>query len=163
MTRTTATFRIVAALVAAVLSLALLAGCGDDDGGGASKEDYAEEFKPINDEFLALGEEVANTIRTAKGQTDAALAAKFGDQAGSVGALKERLDDVEPPEDYKADHDKLSSAMAVVQADLQAVADAARKHDAKGARTAVQKLVKDSEAVRTPRRALASKTGAKAD
>ena len=163
MTRNATTFRILAALVAAVLSLALLAGCGDDDGGGASKEDYAEEFKPINDEFLALGEEVANTIRTAKGQTDASLAAKFEQQAESVGGLKGRLEDLDPPEDYKSDHDKLAAAMGVVQADLAAVSDAARAHDADTARTAVQKLVRDSEAVRTPRRALAAKTGAKAE
>jgi hypothetical protein len=157
----TTSLRILAALVAAVLSLGLLAACGDDDGGPLSTEEYADKFNPINDEFLALGQEVAATIETAKGQTDATLAGKFGDQAKSVGDLKERLDDLDPPEEYQSDHDKLSAAMGVVQADLQAVSNAARDHDAAGARSAVQKLVKDSAAVRTPRRALAAKTGGK--
>lgn len=149
-------------LAAALLALSLLAGCGGGDK-ATGKDDYAKTFRPINDQFLALGREVAGTIRTAKGQTDVLLADKFAEQAKQVGELKGRLDDVDPPDDYKADHDKLVQAMGVIQADLQAVANAARSHDANGAKASVQKLLRDSEQVRTPRRALAQKTGAKLD
>ena len=59
-------------VLAVVLGLSLLAGCGSDDK-APSKADYAKGYKPINDEFVALGQVVAATVRTAKGQTDVAL------------------------------------------------------------------------------------------
>jgi hypothetical protein len=155
MKRTATTF------LAVLLGLSLLAGCGSDKKSGPSKEKYAEQYKPINDQFLALGQVVAETVRTAKGQTDVALANTFDDQANQVGDLKKRLEDLDPPDDYKPDHDKLVAAMGLVQADLQQISDTARAHDAPGAKAATERLIKDSEQVRTPRRALAEKTGAK--
>jgi hypothetical protein len=155
--------RIATTVLAVVLGLSLLAGCGDDKKSGPSKEKYAERYKPINDEFVALGQEVANTVRTAKGQTDVALADTFAQQAKQVEQLKTRLEDLDPPDDYKPDHDKLVTAMGLVQADLQEISDTARAHDAAGAKAATQKLFADSAQVRTPRRALAAKTGAKSE
>ena len=159
MTRRTATA--LATILAALLALSLLAGCGGDS--GPSKSDYDKDFKPINAEFLALGREVGTTVQTAKGQTDVALAQKFGEQAAQVGSLKARLDELDPPDDYKSDHDKLSAAMGVLRADLQQISTAAADHDAATAKAATQKLLVDSEQVRGPRRALAAKTGAKTD
>jgi hypothetical protein len=146
------------AVLAALLAVALVAGCGDS---GTSKEDYAKEYRPINDEFVALGREVGATVQTAKGQTDAALEKRFGDQAKRVGELKSRLEDLDPPDDYKSDHDKLVEAMGVVQSDIQKIADAAGSHDAAAAKAATIELFEHSEDVRGPRRALAGKTGAK--
>jgi outer membrane murein-binding lipoprotein Lpp len=155
--------RTATTLLAVMLGLSLLAGCGSDKKSGPSKEKYAEQYKPINDQFLALGKEVANTVRTAKGQTDVALADKFAQQARQVGDLKGRLDDLDPPDDYRPDHDKLLVAMGLVEGDLQEISDTARAHDAAGAKAATQKLFTDSAQVRTPRRALAAKTGAKSE
>ena len=148
-------------ILVALLAGSLQLGCGGDD--GTSKEDYAKDFKPINDEFLALGREVGTTVQTARGQTDDALAQKFREQSERVGDLKSRLEDIDPPDDYKSDHDKLLDAMGLVQADLMKISTTAAAHDAEGAKAATQKLLADSEQVRVPRRALAAKTGAKTE
>jgi hypothetical protein len=158
-TRKTATA--LATLLAALLALSLVAGCGGDS--GPSKDEYAKGYKPINDEFVALGREVGTTVQTAKGQTDAALARKFSDQATQVGGLKARLEQLDPPDDYKSDHDKLVAAMGLVHADLVKISTTAGAHDAAGAKAATQKLFADSEQVRNPRRALAKKTGARTE
>jgi hypothetical protein len=151
-------------LVTALLGVGLLAGCGGDDGGdngGATTEEFDEAYEPINDEFVDLGEEVQQTIQTAEGQTDEALATKFDELAKKVFALRARLVGLDAPEDYKADVDRLAASMQVVGGDLSEVSRAAEDHDAAEAKSQVQELVRHSVETRTARRALARKTGAK--
>ena len=160
---------IVLALVTALLAVGLLVGCDDDDNGGGNGGDDAAELKerfdtgyrPINDEFLALGKEVGEVISTAKGQSDAALATKFKSLATRVAALKPRLDRLEPPPEYEEDAKRVSEAMALVGRDLDEIALAADAGDAAAARTHTQDLVRHSEEVRIARRKLARRTGAK--
>jgi hypothetical protein len=155
------------ALAAALLGLGLLAGCGDDDdnGGGddaaAQKEEFDQAYRPVNDELVDIGEDVAQTIRTARGKSNQELATEFGSLAGRVTALKDRLTDLEAPEEYRADVDRLSRSMDVVAGDLREISEAAENGQAQEARTQVQELVRHSVEVRTARRALARKTGAK--
>ena len=155
-------------LVAALLALGLLAGCGgdDDDGGGGDeaaevKKEFEEGYRPINDEFLAIGGEVAETIQAAKGKTNAELTRAFGDLAADVRDLRARLDALRPPPEYEADTARVSKAMEVVGEDLREISVAAATGNASEARTQVQQLIRHSVEVRTARRALARKTGAK--
>ncbi|HEX8741676.1 MAG TPA: hypothetical protein VF712_00945 [Thermoleophilaceae bacterium] len=153
------------ALVSALLALGLLAGCGDDGGKGDDKAELKEAFDrdypPINDEFVALGNETGETIKTAKGKSNAELATKFESLATRVDGLKRRLDALEPPPEYEADTKRLSAVMGVVSGDLKEISQAATAGDAAEARTQVQELARHSVEVRTARRALARKTGAK--
>jgi hypothetical protein len=160
---------ILLALAAALLALGLLAGCGDDDGDGgnggsdpaAQKEEFDKAYKPINDEVVSIGEDVAQTIQTAKGQSDQALATKFGELSSRVLEQKDRMTDLETPPEYKADVDRLAASLDVVAGDLREISEAAENHEAAEAKTQVQELVRHSVETRTARRALARKTGAK--
>ena len=152
-------------LLVALLSLGLLAGCGDDDDGGgdngaATTEEFDKAYEPINDEFVDLGEDVQQTIQTAEGQTNQALATKFDALAKQVFELRARLVALEAPEEYKADVDRLAASMQVVGGDLSEISRAAEKGQAAEAKTQVQELVRHSVETRTARRALARKTGA---
>jgi hypothetical protein len=152
-------------LLIALLAIGLLAGCGDDDGGGddgaATTEEFDKAYAPINDEFVELGEEVQQTIQTAEGQSNEALATKFDELAKQVFALRARLTGLETPEEYKADADRLAASMQVVGGDLSEISRAAEKGQADEAKTQVQELIRHSVETRTARRALARKTGAK--
>ena len=147
------------ALVGALAALALgLAGCGGDD--GASAEDFKRDFAQVNDQILAIGDDIGNGISSARGETDAELAREFAGLAKRARAAKTRLDGLEPPEDLEDERDRLSAALERGAADLTDIAAAARTHDAKAARSATQRLVRDSPPIRNARRALARKTGA---
>jgi hypothetical protein len=155
-------------LVSALLALGLLAGCGgdDDDGGdggdsGSQAEKFDEAYKPINDEFVALGEEVQQTIQTAEGQSNDALATKFDELAKKVFELRARLVGLDAPEDYQPDVDRLAASMQVVGGDLSDISRAAENGQAQKAKEQVQELVRHSVETRTARRALARRTGAK--
>jgi hypothetical protein len=154
-------------LVLALLACGLVTGCGGGDGKSSNKADVKQRFdtayRPINDGFLVLGNEVGQTIQTAKGKSDSALATTFSSQASRLGALKARLDALEPPPEDEADAKKLSDAMGVVEDDLRGISDSATAHDAAAARSGVQALARHSVAVRTARRELARKTGARVD
>jgi hypothetical protein len=155
------------ALVAALLALGLLAGCGGDDDNGnggddasAQKEAFDEAYGPINDDLLKTGNDVGTTINTARGKTNAELAVAFRALAARADAIKEKLDALEAPEEYKEDQQALSASVEVVARDLEEISDAARLGQANEARTQTQELVRHSVAVRTARRELARKTGA---
>ncbi|HEX8052781.1 MAG TPA: hypothetical protein VF517_07295 [Thermoleophilaceae bacterium] len=150
-------------LTAALLGLGLLAGCGGDDGGddaAAQKEDFAREFKPINADFLKLGQDVQQTIQTADTKSDEELATKFKSLSDQVLAVRTRLTGLEAPDEYKEDVDRLAASMQVVAGDLGEISAAAEGSRAAEAKTQVQELVRHSVETRTARRALARKTGA---
>jgi hypothetical protein len=155
------------ALLAALLALGLLAGCGGDDGPSKEeeaaevKEEFSEGFKPINDDFLALGERVGRAVQTARGKENSELTREFGEIADEVRELRTRLERLEAPPEWEADKKRLSAAMALVGDDTRQISVAAATGDADKARTEAQQLVRHSVEVRTARRALARKTGAK--
>jgi hypothetical protein len=156
------------ALLAGLLALGLVAGCGDDDGGGNGgddaaevKEEFSEAYRPINDDFLALGAEVGQAVQTAKGKSNSEITRTFGGFAEKVTEIRARLDALEPPPELEADAKRLSNAMALVGDDVRQISVAAATGNAEEARTQAQELVRHSVEVRTARRALARKTGAK--
>jgi len=153
------------ALIAALLAVGLLAGCGGDDNGGDDaaelKEEFAEDYRPINDEFLALGERTGRAVSTAEDKSNSEITREFGAIADEVRDLRQRLDALEAPPELEADRKRLSAAMALVGDDVRQISVAAATGDADKARTEAQQLVRHSVEVRTARRALARKTGAK--
>lgn len=151
-------------LLAALLGAGLLAGCGGDDEGDKQEEvkkTFEEDYKPLNDELLELGDEVGQAVNTAEGKSDAALATQFTQLGEDTQEVKRKLDELEPPEQLEALHHRLSNAVDVVATDLTEIGQAAENHDADGARKQATELVRHSVEVRTARRELARKTGAK--
>ena len=152
--------------MAALLAVGLLAGCGgdDDNGGGdeaaSQKEEFDEAYKPINDDLLKTGNDVGRTIQTARGKSNAELAVSFRALSARADEIKEKVDALEAPEEYREDQQKLSAAVEVVAGDLEEISDAARLGQGNEARKQVQELIRHSVGVRTARRELARKTGA---
>jgi hypothetical protein len=152
---------IARSLVLVLVAVFLVAGCGGDDKGSNTKDKFTAAYKPLNDQLVALGGDVGTAVQSAKGKSDATLATQFALLEKRLNDLKSRLDALEPPDEFKADAQKLSAAMAVAAADLKAISDAAGAHDPTAARDSARRLVVDSVPLRDARRALARKTGAK--
>jgi hypothetical protein len=127
------TWKQILACIAAVLSLAFVAGCGDDDdddGGGGdalSAEEYSsqidDELAAFNEEFTALGQEAASP-ESRQDYLDAVTAVQ-----DRVGETVDALGGVEPPEDAAEFHDGLITAMEGLEASFQPVIDATEAND----------------------------------
>ena len=146
-------------LIVPLLVAALLAGCG---GGSDEKDKFAERFKPVNDQLLALGGRVGQALQNASRTSDQMLAGEFSGYAQQMRDIGRRIDALRPPSDLRAKVGRLATATAKLEADLRAIAHAATVHDVVAARNGAQALVRDSGPERTARRALARETGAKA-
>jgi hypothetical protein len=126
------------------LALAACAGGGDDS--------YKEDFAPIDRGLVALGDDVESGLRAAD---DATLATRFAAYARRLGALRERLAGLEPPDGLRGRHDALVAAIAATRRDLDGIASAARQADAAAAKAAATALVRDGARLEEERAALA--------
>ena len=106
----------------------------------SADERYQEEFPPIDRGLVALGDDVAEGLRSAD---DATLAQRFAVYARRLGRLRDRLAELEPPGGLKSDHDRVLAAIGAVRGELADVAAAARRGDAGAAGTAATRLVRD--------------------
>jgi uncharacterized protein YukE len=137
------------ALATALVAI-VLAGCG-----GSSEEDYRDEFEPISQDIVALGEDVGQAVEGASGTTDERLADQFGNFAQELGDLQQDLDELEPPDDLADEQDALTSAMGEVQGALEGIASAAEQGDVDAARQSTEDLIQGSTDLRDARRKLA--------
>ena len=90
-----------------LLLCAAPAACGKSD-----DERYREDLPPINRDLSALAADVGRGLHDAGASGDAALAGEFSGYARRLGALRGRLDDLEPPGSLAADHDRTLAAAA---------------------------------------------------
>jgi hypothetical protein len=150
-------------LLVALLATGLVAGCGGDDKSKEeeAKEKYEEAYSPINDDIIELGNEVGQAVNTARGKTDEALATQFASLGDRTRELNEKLEELEAPEEYSDLDDRLVKALDVVATDLTEIGEAAEASDPGEARKQAAELARHSVEVRTSRRELARKTGAK--
>src|SRR3712207_458346 len=143
--------RSIRVILPALLTCALLAGCGGSD----EKDRFGEDFGPVNDQLLILRESIAQ----APPGSDAMLAGQFTGFATQVDDARRRLDRLKPPSDLRSDVNELSTALAKLGADLRDVADAANRHDTPGTRAAPQRVVGALRGGEAARRDVAQKTG----
>jgi hypothetical protein len=132
------------------LAALVLAACG-----GSAEEKYKEDFPPLSQKLVSLGQEVGDSIQGAGGSTDEQLAEDFAQYAERLGTVQQDIDDLEPPDDLASDQDQLVSAIGEVQGALDDIAEAADKGDAEAARQATLDLIQGSKALRDSRRKLA--------
>jgi hypothetical protein len=143
--------------VALLLAVALVAGCG----GSGNSAQFAKDFKPINDDLLALGAAVGQAVNGAARTPDTMLAGEFGGFASRLEGIKTRIDALKPPDKLKPATGRLSAAVGRLIADLKAIAVAALRHKPADARAGAVALVRDSQAAGAARREIARQTGAK--
>ena len=118
----------------------------------SSDEEYKEDYPPIDRGLVALGNDVGEGLRAAD---DATLAQRFAGYARRLGRLGDRLDQLDPPDPLKSDHQHVLAAIGVVRGELADVAEAARRGDPGAAGAASTRLVRDSARLDRARAGLA--------
>ena len=103
-------------------------------------EEYKEDYPPIDRGLVALGDDVGEGLRTAD---DATLAQRFAGYARRLERLRDRLDELEPPDGLESDHQRVLATIGAVRGELADVAEAARRGDAGAAGAAATRLVRD--------------------
>jgi hypothetical protein len=142
----------LAALVAAVL----IAGCG----GSGTKTTSAPSasaaqaaYVPVQTQIKSIGTDIGTAISGAPKATDAALTTQFSGLATRARTEVTAVDGLVVPAQVTATRTALRDALDKGAGDLQDIATASRAHDAAAARTAAEKLVADSEVIRSARAA----------
>jgi hypothetical protein len=145
--------RRVAPLALGVVVAGLIAGCGGDD-----KSDDVADFKKDAAAAAAkttlLGDDLGTAISTASSKTDAQLTATFADLTTRAKAIVADLRALKPNDASRQKVADLSEALDVGATDLEAIKTAAANSDADAARSATEKLVTDSPAIKDANAAL---------
>jgi outer membrane murein-binding lipoprotein Lpp len=152
--------RIVVLIVTALLAGALVAGCGGEDQQD-KKDQFARDFKPVNEQILLLGGQVREALTQAGTTPDRVLGRVFRGFETQVQEAKAALDELEPPDDLRDEQRALSTALGKLVADLRGIHTAIAAKDPAATRRATAALIRDSEPAGNARRDLAEKTGAR--
>jgi hypothetical protein len=138
------------ALAATLLAGLAIAACGGSD------DEYGDDFRPVSEQIVSLGQEVGDTIQRAGESTDEELAGDFEDFANELGDLRQELADLDPPDELDDEQDALVAAMGEVRSSLEDIAEAAEQRDAEAASQATVELVQRSSELRDTRQRLAA-------
>lgn len=122
----------------------------------SSEDRYKEELPPIDRGLVALSDDVGEELRRAD---DATLAQRFALYARRLGRLRDRLDELEPPDGLVGDHQRVLAAIGAVRGELADVAAAAQRGDAGAAGTAATGLVRAGARLDQARAGLAREVG----
>jgi hypothetical protein len=145
--------RLASAALLGAFAIALGAGCGEDQ-----QQTYADDYRPLSRELVALGEQVGRSIQGADGKTDEQLEREFDGLADQLGRLRRELAGFEPPDELAATHDELVEAMRAAENSLRGIENAAAASDPDAARRSTIELVRASEDLRDARRELSRET-----
>lgn len=143
-------------LLAALATAALVAGCGGGDGDDAKPDTakFQSDAKAAATETGKIGADIGTAVQGARNQTDAELAASFTELASRARAVVADLNGLDPPAASRAKVNALVGALGTGAQDLDAIATAARAHDAASARAATVTLGRDSPAIKVAKDAL---------
>jgi hypothetical protein len=143
--------RALSFLVAAIA----LAGCGKSE-----EEKYADDFKPVNDRLLKVGERIGTRLGDASKQTNARLARQFGGFASDLEKVNGEIAALDPPKDLRDESRTLTERIEVVVKDLEDISEAARSGDPKAAKRAALSFGRHSPPLNQAQNRLARATGA---
>ena len=138
-------------LLSALLVVLALAACGK-----SAEDRYRADFPSLNRDLAALGQDVAAGLRDAGQSNDTALASRFGAYARRLDELRDRIDDLDPPDSVKSEHRRLATAATATERALGDVVSAARAGDTASASAAATRLVLSGQDLDTARQKLAN-------
>lgn len=147
--------RRLAVLLPLALVAVLAAGCGESD-----KDKYIDDYKPLNNELIEIGQKLNRAVQNADTQTDAQLAATFerlGDELQQVG---DDIADLDTPDDLKDESDRLTRRIDAAVGDINDISKAAATHNEQAAASATVSLGAVAVAINTAQNRLARATGA---
>jgi hypothetical protein len=130
--------------VAALVAVAVLAGCG----GGPSLAAFKSAFKAEKVRFHQLSLDLQQAIGNAGSKSDAQLAIELSALSARADKQASQLASLNPPGKDKDDLDKLVAGFRAVATDLEQISGAAVKRNAQQASTATRALVVDATKVR---------------
>ena len=140
-------------LLSALLVVLALAACGK-----SAEDRYRADFPPLNRDLAALGQDVAAGLRDAGQSSDPALASRFAAYARRLDELRDRIDDLDPPDSVKPQHRRLATAATATERALGDVVSAARAGDTASASAAATRLVLSGQDLDAARQKLANST-----
>jgi hypothetical protein len=146
-----------------VLPLALLAlapvtvvGCGGED----DKDNFAEEYKPLNQQLLGVGRDLGTALQNARGKSNKQLSEQFAALALRLGDVNKKIRGLDPPDDLKKDADELTKQIDAAVENLREISGAAGNNDPQGAAAATVELGTTSQDLNRAQNKLAKETGA---
>lgn len=142
----------------AVLALALPA-CGGSEGPSKS-EQFAKDYKPLNAQLIAVGDEISFAIAHAKTMSTPDVATNYKLYADKVASVNKGIADLDPPEDLEADVGDLTERLGAMQKSLAEIAAAAGANDVAASQAAARRMVQQSIGVNEAQNKVAAQTGA---
>jgi len=140
----------------ALLALATpLAACGESE-----KDKYIDDFKPLNDKLLAVGQDLGTAVDGAGKKSDAALATEFDALATRLEEVNNDIADLDTPPELEDEASALNTRIEATIGDIEDIAKAARQNDAEEAAAATVQLASDAQKVNAAQNRLAKATGA---
>jgi hypothetical protein len=135
-----------------------VAGCGQSD-----KDKYVDDYKPLNNKLVKLGDDVVSEVNGASSKSNTQLAAAFSTLGKRIAAVRTDIAGLDTPTELKDESKGLTDALSSAQSDVEAISKAAKESDPTAAQAASKKLATDADKVTTNQNKLAKATGAKID
>jgi hypothetical protein len=130
----------------AVTAVVALSGCGGSSAPSLSK--FKSGYAADKTAFSQLGTDLASAITSAPKESNSTLATAFASLSTRATQQADNLRKLDPPSKYKDELNSLAASFDTIAGDLKAVSTAATKADATAAKSAAEKLVKDSVALK---------------
>lgn len=132
-------------LVAALLAIGLVAGCGGSSSSDTTtsvndfKADFVDATAPLKQTTASIGK----ALKGASGQTNAQLESTFSNLADEWQSGSAKLNSLTPPPALESDFNAVKGVVAAVETDLKALSTAAGAGNVSAARAASIKLGRD--------------------
>jgi hypothetical protein len=147
--------RVLTAVAVLMAALSLVA-CGGDDDKGLSKDDYKDKAQQISDKLETDQQTAQQNLQS--GQDQEALTG-LNQFKSALTDARTKLDDLEPPSDFKDVHDKLVAELQKSETSTQAVVDAAKSKDKAKVQTSLQDFQTNLQSLKSAGDAFDKKVG----
>lgn len=145
------------AFLVVLVPVIALAGCGQ-----SQEDEYADDFKPLNDRLLRVGERIDTGLGSAGDQTNAKLARQFAGFASDLENVNEDIADLDPPKELQDESNALTERTDVVVKDLKDISEGARSGDRMATTRATLAFGRHAQRLNQAQNRLAKATGADA-